>query len=288
MTAVRLSGDTVIEAPLDLAGYRLTNAGDAIEGQDYVTRRQVETWLRGMQPPGPSARHTKLTSTTGIRVGTYAERGGAILHAFELFFASDRNYVGWVSDGTVWKYTSGVQYGTLSPDQRPTLTSDDTGYRFRSTDFNREYRWSGAAWADAPGSPARFGITHCSAAPEPADGWQLCDGSTVSRSTSTGTTTNITVPDLCTNNRFLRSVGSSPGGTGGNAAAHTHPVDPGSTTSSTPNSTTVVQSGTGVTVASATHTHTTDPVQFNSSTPSGTGGDDGLPYYYNALPYMRL
>jgi hypothetical protein len=75
---------------------------------------------------------------------------------------------------------------------------------------------------------------------------------------------------------------------GGSATTHTHPVDPPSTASGAPSATVAVQSGAGTTVATDTHTHATDIASFTSGTPSGTGGDDALPPYYNARPYIRL
>jgi len=54
-----------------------------------------------------------------------------------------------------WHYLAGTQWGTLSPDQRPTwLGPKDAGYDFRTTDTNdiyapREFIWSGSAWVEA-------------------------------------------------------------------------------------------------------------------------------------------
>lgn len=266
---------------VDLQRRRLMNAGDADDDRDLVTLQQVRGLLAATDGGA-----TPVASPGTARVGAYSTRGAAAAHRWELFLASDRNYVGWVSTGTAWKYCSGVQAGTLSPDQKPTLTTDDAGYLFASTDFARVFRWSGSVWADAPGDPPRYMIAFFQVAP--STGWALCDGSSVTVSTSGGGTVgSVTIPNLTTGKRFLRSH-TSVGATGGSATTHTHSVDVASTTSGAPSATSTVQSGAGATVASDTHTHTVDPGAVTSAGPSGSSGDDALPPYYEALPYMRL
>jgi len=206
---------------------------------------------------------------------------------------------------------------TLAPSTLPSdLTLTDAGFVVSATDFNRVYQWTGSAWTDAPGADARFGITFFSAAPSPAAGWQICDGATVNRSTAAAGVTGITVPNLTGANRFLRG-GASAGATGGSATTHTHTIAPATVTTSSPSpsssdypntpdtgtedTTVEVQSGTGVEVAAENHrhfmenhTHGIDHLHdvaqspFASGTPSGAGGDDALPPYYTAIPYIRL
>jgi hypothetical protein len=315
--------------PIDFNGRRLSNLANGTEATDAVTLQQLQPALDALGLSHitrvPSA--LEGSGSGKVRVGLFAARGSASAHSGEWFLASDRNYVGWLSDGSNWRYAFGVQSGTLSPDQKPTLTTSDTGYRFRSTDFAREYRWTGSAWEDAPGQPARGQIVHfpitIHADFAPGTGWQLCDGTGgVTRSTPTGGTTTFSAPSL--NNTFLRGVTGVTGGTGGNATAHVHSIDPPNTTSGNnsaghthsvdpPNTTSgnnsasqAVQSGAGITVAAHTHTHDTnigsftsgaesnththdvDIAAFSSAGPSGTAGDDALPPYYNARPYIRL
>jgi hypothetical protein len=239
----------------------------------------------------------------GPMYGTAAERAtvAAALGANDTgfrFVTTDQGWQTWrwVGSGLVFALLPGSgepMRGTLSPDQKPTLGVNDAGFLFYSTDFDRTYRWTGTAWADAPDQPKRgtiayFPVTiHADFAP--GTGWQLCDGTAgVTRSTPTGGTTTFTAPDLTTANRFLRSVSGATGGTGGSATTHTHPVNPPSTASGAPSATVAVQSGTGTTVATDTHAHSTDIASFDSGTPSGTSGDDALPPYYNARPYIRL
>lgn len=178
-----------------------------------------------------------------------------------LFAASDRGYQVWRFDGTNWILLEGVggpMRGTISPDQKPSLTANDVGFLFYSTDFDRVYRWDGAAWADAPGQPTRGQIAYFVDNLLPGTGWQLCDGTATTRSTATGGTAAYTVPDLTTTNALLRSVSGATGGTGGSA------------TSGTNSASQEVQVGVGVTVAAHTHTHSV------------------LNPYYEARPYMRL
>lgn len=175
-----------------------------------------------------------------------------------LIQVSDRGHAIYRWSGTAWvlQYTGEPLRGTLSPDQKPTLTSNDAGLRFHATDFDRVYRWTGSAWEDDAGQPPRFLIAFFNATPEPI-GWSLCDGATVTRSTATGGTTSYGLPDLITDNRFLRAAGSA-GGTGGTLLTDG------------PDDLVEVQSGTGVDVGNDTHSHPYTPP------------------YYDALPYMRL
>jgi len=48
--------------------------------------------------------------------------------------------------------SKGPTQGTLSPDTKPVLGMGDAGVLFYSTDFNRLYRWSGAAWTEETAS----------------------------------------------------------------------------------------------------------------------------------------
>lgn len=221
------------------------------------------------------------SATTGVvQVGTHSQRialSVAALPSGTIFLETDRSAVYMTSAGA-WVFAGNVEMAvTLSPDTKPTdLAAADAGFLIRSTDFDRVYRWTGSAWADAPAQPKRgtiawFDVTlHADFAP--GIGWQLCNGTAaVVRSTPTGTTTTVTVPDLTTANRFLRAVAGATGGTGGSATTHTHTVTP---------TTDEVQAGVGDVVS--------DDGTFTTSGPSGIGGDDALPPYINMQPFMRL
>lgn len=253
-------------ALVDLAARRLANASEAVNGADVPTLDQVRALIAAVD-----VTTTTTTAGSGIRIGTFAQRGTAQVRG-SLFAASDRNYVVWGSDGSSWRYLAGVQSGTLDPDMKPTLTTADAGYLFASTDFDRVYRWSGSAWADAPGQPTRGMIVYFEDDLLPGAWWALCDGSTVDRSTTTGGTNSLTLPDLTTDNRFLRSVAGATAGTGGAAT-----VNPPSTDSGSNSATQEVQSGTGVTVAAEPHIHAVDLAALAT-----------VPPYFDARPYMRL
>lgn len=275
---------------VDLAARRLAHASEAVDDDDVPTLSQVEALIAAATEVDETP---DAPSRTAIRIAPFAQRGSAVSARGTLFAATDRNYVTWASNGNVWIYVAGIQSGTLSPDQKPTLTTNDTGYLFRSTDFERLYRWSGSAWADAPGQEKRFQVAwfpasiHADAVP--GTGWQLCDGTAgVTRSTPTGGTTTFTAPDLTTDNRFIRAVSGATGGTGGSATTHTHDVDVASTTSGAPSATVAVQAGAGTTVATDTHTHAVDPAAVTSAGPSGASGIDALPPFMNMRPYVRL
>ena len=104
----------------------------------------------------------------------------------------------------------GPTLGTLSADTKPTgLGQKDAGFRFFATDFNREYQWSGSAWADAPSAATRFlvGFFPQAQQPEPGIGWSRCSGASVFRSTSVGLTiyyNTPVIPDLTGMRAWIR------------------------------------------------------------------------------------
>ncbi len=228
--------------------------------------------------------------------------GGSNIAGGVRFAASDRGYQEWVYDlvNLRWQFAGGgyATRGTLA-NLTSGLGAQDVGYTYDATDYDRTYIWTGAAYADAPGQPARGQIVFFpSTYGGVLVGWHLCDGTNpVAISTAVGGVVNIAVPDLITANRFLRSVTGTTGGTGGSATTHTHQVDPPPTavtgTSANDSGTQTVQSGAGATVPAEPHTHapgtfSVDVAPFASAVPSGVGGNDALPPYYNANPYIRL
>lgn len=276
---------------IDLKQRRFINGGDAVGDRDFITFRQLREQVRGALAsisPTNSTNDRVQYGTHATRVATAPQPNGA------LFWETDRTAL-YIAIDQVWEFLiNQTFYGTLSPNQKPSdLASTESGFLFYSTDFDREYIWTSTAWTDAAASPKRgtiawFPVTlHADFAP--GTGWALCDGTAgVTRSTPSGGTTTFTVPDLTTANRFLRSVAVTTGGTGGSATTHTHTVNPPDTTSGNNSASQVVATGVGTTVAADPHTHNTDIGSFTSGAPSGSGGDDALPPYYNARPYIRL
>lgn len=198
-----------------------------------------------------------------------------------IFEATDQGCQAWIKEYTsnAWKLLAGwgePLAGALSSIISP--STDDVGFLYRATDFDRVYRWTGSAWQDAPGQPRRGMMVFATA--DLGTGWHVCDGSSVTGSTSSGGTTSVTLPNF--NTGLFPRANSSAGGTGG-AATHVHAVDPPSATSGADSgSGTVVQSGTGTTVAAHTHTHDTDIGSFNSASASS------LPPYQDAILMYRL
>jgi hypothetical protein len=212
-----------------------------------------------------------------------------------------------VTGARSWVYDSGTMQGTLSPDLKPTgLGTDDTGFLFWSTDYEHLYRWTGAAWDYAPGDQGSGFIQLDTAAPTTGV-WALADGSGTTRSTATGTLSAFTTPDLT--GQFIKGgtyTGSTvsaaiPGITGstGDESAHTHTIDHDhpSESSGGPSGTTVVQSGTGTTVASSSHGHTTDLAALTGASGAGSAHHHGVgtlalagaaePAHVLLAPYFR-
>lgn len=76
-----------------------------------------------------------------VATGTYAARP-AVTPADNglIYYATDQNVLYIVNAG-VWVYLSGVMKGTVAPDTRPALVTDDIGFRFIDTDTFHEYYW---------------------------------------------------------------------------------------------------------------------------------------------------
>lgn len=219
-------------------------------------------------------------STVGaVRQGTHEQRltlSLGALAAGTLFWETDRTALYVVGAGSAWLLVGNMALATTLPITDPgDLTPGDAGFLVRATDFDREYRWDGTAWEDAPGQPQRGMIAYFSddVLPTPATAWQLMDGSVADISEPDGTVTTVTVDDLVGDERFIRSVAGATGGTGGNATVHTHDFEV------VDNAPRTVLVGADNTVAAQSGT---------TSFPSGAGGDDALPPYGDLRPYMRL
>jgi hypothetical protein len=142
---------------VDLRGGRIIGAGKPIDAKDYVRKfdlDQVEASV--MVKTITETRDTALTVSGPVRIGAFAVRGSAVAHANELFLASDRDYIGFISTGAVWAYAFGEHRDAIA--NRPTPTSDETNYAFYATDTFVLYYWDGAAWIeDILSTIERFG-----------------------------------------------------------------------------------------------------------------------------------
>lgn len=140
----------------------------------------------------------ELRAEAVFRQGTYATRPAvAATDNGLVYYATDQDVYYQVVAGA-WKYMCGVMRGTLSPDLKPALVAGDAGFLFYSTDFDHVFRWSGAAWALAPGEDRIGEIRFFDGVVAPGTGWQLCDGTVTNRSTPTGGTAAVTVPNYTT------------------------------------------------------------------------------------------
>ena len=141
------------------------------------------------------------TWLAGTMLGTFTtdQRPTDLAEADEgfMFSATDDLHT-WRWSGSVWVLLpelSSPMRGTLSPDQKPSLTANDIGFLFYSTDFAHTYRWTGSAWEQAPGDDRIGSFLYTDGVVSPGTGWQLCNGSATTRSTPTGGTAAVTVPD---------------------------------------------------------------------------------------------
>jgi hypothetical protein len=151
-----------------------------------------------------------------FKQGTYAARPAVAAADNGLVYYSTDQDVYWQVVSGVWKYMCGEMRGTLIPDLKPVLVAADAGFLFYSTDYNHVYRWDGAAWGLAPGEDTIGEIRFFDGAVNPGTGWKLCDGAGAIRSTPTGGTAGVVVPDYTTSAYVKASNGVS---IGPNAAA---------------------------------------------------------------------
>lgn len=193
--------DTLANRPSDLAGHDVGFLfQNSLNGVGYIWSGAA--WL----------------AYSGLFIDVFANRPlPATVQPGILFAATDRGLQVWylnaVLQWQVFPGWGGPMAGTLSPNTKPTLTAADVGFVFQSTDFDRLYVWTGAAWADAPGEPTRFQIAFFQVTP--GTGWALCDGSATTASTAGGSTTPFTTPDLVTGTPFVNLSNATGSGTFG-------------------------------------------------------------------------
>lgn len=162
-------------------------ATPAVEGNFFF--EYDRTWLYGANQNGV------WQYLGGIYLSSATDRpadlGNADLGAvFQQHDYANGNLQWWWT-GANW-YADGVQRGAIA--SLPAASNALAGSYYEATDYDRVYLCTGAAWVDAPGEPTRGQVGLFTA--DPGTGWQVCDGSTVTRSTSAGGTTSVTVPNL--------------------------------------------------------------------------------------------
>lgn len=204
-----------------------------------------------------------------ILSGTHAARAGfpASSYPNALYFETDRT-VFYISLAGTWTYATGQCQSAQSGVSGiiATLGTADAGFLLQVTDFGHLLKWSGAAFAFAPGDglPGGAGPILFEVDPTGA-GWHLYDGATVSYLLPTGSTTTKTLPNLsgAGNTAAYTKIDSansgpnaptSPSGTGGatstNFTGATIPTNTGINSAAA-----TVASGAGASVAANTHTH---------------------------------
>jgi hypothetical protein len=105
-----------------------------------VTLQQSASLMAAGADPVPTP------PTPAVSYGLYAARPAAATVANgRLHYATDQNTL-YITEGGVWVWVAGLMFGTITPDQRPTLIAGDAGFRFFGTDTFQEYYWDGAAW----------------------------------------------------------------------------------------------------------------------------------------------
>ncbi len=252
---------------LDMHGRRIINAGKPEGEFDYVRKFDVEQLTRSVAAE-PVVVAGPLATISAVRVGIFAARGSAVVHANELFVASDRNYVGWVSTGAVWRFTFGSERKAQADIAALTalLGSDDEGYRIECTDLIHTLRWTGSVLTFAPGDDGSGYIQGFAVAPNGGT-WGVCDASAYTYLLGDGTTASFTTPDLATAPYLKLGTSASvgPNAAAGISEAKTAGTPAGTNSAPTftgapvftgvPGSGENVAAG-GVSVGSATHAHT--------------------------------
>ncbi len=144
----------------------------------------------------------------------------------------------------------------------------DRGFRFRATDYNRRWRWTGTAWerADQAADPHRYIWTD----EDPGTGWVVADGSTITRTKADATTENFTVQNLI--GYYIK------GGAAVSSSAAVAPGISGSTGGPTGTSNYNLAAG-AVAVPSTLHTHDAGTLAVDAT---------GEPATVVLLPYYRV
>ena len=281
-----------------------------------LTARSVK--LTRITPPQPTdaVMYKELSALVSVSViDTHANRStySAVTYDGKFYYESDRKYF-YLSDGSTWNYVAGVYHGATRPTDLaasdtgalfynttttiesywtgtvwaynngthsaaiasiPTPSANEAGYLFYANDYKHLYVWSGSAWSYAESDS---GSGYIVAGQSNGGLWALCDGSSTTIATATGTTTSATTPDL-TGDVFLQgatsasSVRTAVRATWETTAktedesSHLHVFNNGGHPTSGPlgtPATVVVQSGTGTTVASDVHNHNDTSVNYNT------------------------
>lgn len=91
--------------------------------------------------------------TASTRLDVFGNRGLAANVPLQIFYATDQNYVSWVSDGVAWHWAGGENITTQSGIAAiaADLGPNDVGYILSVSDYMHRLRWTGTSFAFAPG-----------------------------------------------------------------------------------------------------------------------------------------
>lgn len=170
----------------------------------------------GIGPSGddrPTAMGTRPWSEFQVIQGLRAGRTAAaqFYPAFFIETDSGSSLVYYTSAAGVWTYLTGEYRSTLA-NILTGLGTADAGLKQVVTDYSHTLRWTGSAWEWNDGDDGSDFYRLYESVPSGygASAWALCDGSTVARLNSDGTTTNITLDDVTTA-RYLKGGLTSAG-----------------------------------------------------------------------------
>lgn len=100
----------------------------------------------------------------------------------------------YVASGGVWQYLSGTRFVLANNVLTLGLLASDSGYELYVADLAHYLIWNGTGFQWGSGENSGF-IEQFVTAPNPATGWQVCDGTAnVTRLNGDGTITFETVP----------------------------------------------------------------------------------------------
>jgi hypothetical protein len=206
---------------IDMEGRRVINASKSVSDFDYIIKMELAQAIANLEQRDQKIVGL-LNQVRSIRVSTFASRGSPIAHGFTLFLASDRDHMGWISNGAAWIYAFGVRSVAQAAIAAFTadLTTTDVGALINVTDFTHMLRWSGSALGFAAGDTGSGYIAGFAVAPNGGT-WGLCDGTTYSYLLADGTTASFATPNLTTAAYLKLGISATVGPTAASGTAAT-------------------------------------------------------------------
>lgn len=142
----------------------------------------------------------KLALLSGVPTfitNTHANRANisAVNYASgSLYYESDRA-VAYIAVSGTWFYFAGV-LPTLQASLPTDLGTSDINFLAFVTDYAHQLIWTGTGWTWAPGEQGSDFVLPFVSGPNPATGWQACNGSlNISRLNFDGSLAFVTVPN---------------------------------------------------------------------------------------------